>query len=638
MTKKFIYIFIALVLASCGSQKTAGISQNSVSQNSAKEAAAVKTAASVNAPVATVQSILAEAEKGGYKKGELIVRYKTGATAVVSARANAAVGASAIRRFSLVNAEQVKLPEGVSVKDAIARYMQDPGVLYAEPNYLRYPNMVPNDTYFSPQQWALNNTGTYASGTAGDDIGMPQTWDITQGSRNVVVAVIDSGVDYNHPDLVNNIWTNTNEDCNNGKDDDGNGYVDDCEGWNFAFGNNDPMDDFGHGTHIAGIIGAVGNNGLGIAGVMWNVRIMPLKFIADYGPDICGAGEEFCGDVADEVDAIQYAVANGAKIINASFGSDTYSQDEHDAISAAGNAGVLFVTSAGNGALDTIGDNNDINPQYPAGYDLPDMIAVAATDQNDQRASFSNFGPNSVQVAAPGVYILSTVPTAGIADSFSSICTGSLSVGYDICSGTSMAAPHVAGLAGLLESYYTDFSDQQVRSTIMRYVDVLPTLNGWIQTGGRVDAYRALSSLLAPTGLAASSTLPSEVSLSWTDNATGEDGYTIERKTGDGDYGQLKTLGPDATSFTDTGLSPSTTYTYRVRAFNNIGHSMDGAGSVATVTTPASAPAAEAGGGSGGGCSIASRPDNSTALGDIAVFLLPLVLLFVLKRARRRNA
>jgi subtilisin family serine protease len=636
MTKRFIYFFITLItplaLVSCGSNTTTSISSPGV------KATAVSQAASVKVPVATVKSILAEADKGLYKKGELLVRYKTGTSSAASARANAAVGASSMRRFSLVNAEQVKLPEGVSVKDAIAQYMQDPNVLYAEPNYLRYPKMVPNDPYFNPQQWALNNTGAYASGTEGADIRMPQAWDITQGSRNVIVAVIDSGVDYNHPDLVSNIWTNTNEDCNNGKDDDGNGYVDDCEGWNFSAATNDPMDDLGHGTHVSGIIGAVGNNGLGIAGVMWKVRIMPLKFIADYGSDVCG-GDGFCGDTADEVAAIQYAVANGAKVINASYGGDTFSQDEHDAISAANDAGVLFVTSAGNGSLDTIGDNNDILPQYPAGYSLPNIIAVAATDQNDQRASFSNFGPNSVQVAAPGVYILSTVPTMGIADSFSSLCTGSFFTGYDFCSGTSMAAPHVAGLAGLLESYYTNFTASQIRATILRYVDVLPTLDGWVQTGGRVDAYKALSSLLAPTGLAASSKLPSEVSLSWTDNATGEDGYAIERKTGDGDYVQVQTLGPDAATYSDSGLSPATTYTYRVRAFNNIGESLDGPGNVTTVTTAGSAPGAAAtGGGGGGGCSVASRPGNTTALGDIAVFMLPLILLFALKRIRRRKA
>lgn len=634
MVKKSLFILLTLLLASCGSQNTGDMSRSSVSGSSAKEAIASRSAASVEAPAPTVSSILAEAETGTYKKGELLVRYKTGTTAEAASRVNATMGARAIRRFSLVNVDQVKLPDGVSVKNAIAQYMQDPDVLYAEPNYVGHVMWVPNDTYFTPDQWALDNTGTFASGTEGDDIKAPQAWDTTQGSRDIIVAVIDSGVDYNHPDLVNNIWTNPGDDCNNGVDDDGDNYADDCRGWNFTDNTNDPMDDLGHGTHVAGIIGAVGNNGMGIAGVMWKVRIMPLKIVGDYGPDICGEGEDFCYYVSDEISAIKYAVAKGARIINASYGGNSYSHAEYDAISAAKDAGVLFIAAAGNGGLDTIGDNNDINPIYPAGYNLPNIIAVAATDQNDQRASFSDYGLNSVQVAAPGVYILSTVPTAGIADSFTSFCTGSFFAGYDFCSGTSMAAPHVAGLAGLIESYYGHFDYQQVRATILRYVDPLPSLQGWVQSGGRVDAYKAISALIAPTNLVASSTLPSEVSLTWTDNATGEDGYTIERKAEGGDYATVGTLGPDVTSYTDSSASGDTTYTYRVTAFNNIGQSMDSGTNVATVTTPASAPPPPSTTGSGG-CSISTRPDNTTALGDIAVFLLPLILLFILKRTRR---
>jgi serine protease len=632
MTKRFVYFFIALMLVSCGSQQTANFSGGS-----AKVTASSRSAASVSATPPTMRSILAEAGKGGYMPGELLVRYKAGTTATAASRVNASVGARAVKRFSIVNAEQVKLPEGVSVQDGIATYMQDPDVLYAEPNYLRHIMWVPNDPYFNPQQWALNNTGAYAGGTPGDDIDAVPAWDLTVGNRRLVVAVIDSGVDYNHPDLVNNIWTNGAEDCNNGLDDDNNGYIDDCVGWNFATGTNDPMDDLGHGTHVAGIIGAVGNNGLGIAGVMWRVGIMPLKFIYNYGVDVCG-GDGFCGSVADEVDAIQYAIANGAAVINASYGGPQYSQDEYDAISAANDHGVLFVAAAGNGGLDTIGDNDDINPEYPEGYNLPNMITVAATDQNDNLASFSNFGWKAVQVGAPGTYILSTVPTEGVSASFSSLCTGSSFAGYDFCSGTSMAAPQVAGLAGLLESYYGNFNYQQIRATIIRYVDYLPGLDGVVESGGRIDAYKALSSLLAPTDLTASSPLPSEVSLSWTDNATGEDGYKLERRTGGGGYQTVLILGPDTTSYIDTGLSGNTTYTYRVTAINNIGQSMDSATNTASVTTLATVPPPPATGGAGGGCSIASRPSNTTAAGDVAVFLMPLILLFILRRVRRIKA
>ncbi|HJW29376.1 MAG TPA: S8 family peptidase, partial [Saprospiraceae bacterium] len=334
-----------------------------------------------------------------------------------------------------------------------ASYMRDPNVEYAEPNFIRYPkNTVPNDPYFNPQQWALQNTGTFGAGTAGADIKMTQAWDITQGSSTVVVAVIDSGVDVNHPDLVNNIWKNPGEtSCTDGVDNDGNGFIDDCVGWNFADKNNTPFDNLGHGTHVAGIIGAVGNNGIGISGMMWSVQIMPLKFITHFGSDICGPGTDFCGSVDDEVAAIQYAIRNGAKIINASYGSSAFSLAEFDAINAANNAGVLFIAAAGNGSIEQHGDNNDVSPVYPASHRLPNIISVAATDQNDVKATFSNFGPNSVHVAAPGVYILSTIPSSGVSMSFASLCTGSFAADYDFCSGTSMAAPHVTGLAGLLE-------------------------------------------------------------------------------------------------------------------------------------------------------------------------------------------
>ena len=566
--KKFIYIIFALItslaLVSCGSNSTTA----SFSSPNAK--VAVSQAA---APKVTVQSVLAAADKGKYREGELLVKFKSGVAVKTAASLHQAMGAAVERRFAAVpNLERVKLAAGMPVKDAIVRYMQDPSVEYAEPNYLRYPkDSVPNDLYFNPQQWALSNIGAFAGGTAGADIKMPQAWDFARGSRGVVVAVIDSGVDLNHPDLVNNIWKNGGEtSCVDGIDNDNNGFIDDCVGWNFADGNNDPTDTLGHGTHVAGIIGAMGNNGMGIAGVMWNTSIMPLKFITDFGPDVCGPGADFCGSVADEVAAIQYAMNNGAKVINASFGAGGYSQTEFDAINAANSAGVLFIAAAGNGTLDSLGDNNDLTPVYPANYNLPNIISVAATDQNDRRATFSNFGPNTVHVAAPGVYILSTVPSTGVSMSFSSMCTDSFVAGYDFCAGTSMAAPHVAGLAGLLESYYGQFTPAQVRATILRYVDVLPTLQGWIQTGGRINAYRAVTSLLPPDGLSASAQSSGAIKLSWTDMATGESGYKIERKAGSGDFVQIAEVAANTTSYSDSGLSASTTYTYRVRAFNTI--------------------------------------------------------------------
>ncbi len=216
------------------------------------------------------------------------------------------------------------------------------------------------------------------------------------------------------------------------------------------------------------------------------------------------------------------------------------------------------MSAAGNGGNDGIGDNNDFFPEYPASYNLPNIIAVAATDQNDRRASFSNFGLNSVHVAAPGVYILSTIPTS------------IQPTGYWFWAGTSMATPHVSGLAGLLYTYYTHFTPSQIRSTILRYVDVLPSLSGWIQTGGRINAYRAISSLLVPTGLSSSAVSTSQINLTWTDNATGEDGYKIERMQAGSSYTQIATTNANISTYLDSGLRDGTSYTYRVRAYNTI--------------------------------------------------------------------
>jgi subtilisin family serine protease len=463
--------------------------------------------------------------------------------------------------------EQVNLPEGLSVEDAIEQYLSDPNVEYAEPNYLRYASSIspriPNDTYFA-RQWSLMNTGIIADGTPGADIQATDAWGINTGSSSVPIAVIDTGIDYDHPDLVGNIWINPLENPNNGIDDDGNGKVDDWRGWDFttcaAFRSgppfdcvtpksedNDPFDDEGHGTHVSGTVGAVGNNGEGVTGVMWQAQLMALKALNAQG----------VGSTADIINAVDYAVANGALIMNASLGGSGFSQAMFDALSAANTAGVLLVAAAGNESA-----NNDLNPHYPASYNLSNIISVAATDQNDRRISFSNFGPDSVDVAAPGVYIFSTVPTWWDTAGFGIL---------EFFSGTSMATPHVAGLAGLLYSQYPHFTHAQVRGTIMRYVDVLPSLQGWIASGGRINAYMAISSLLAPAGLDATATSQSEISLMWKDNAMAEDGYKVERSTSGGPFVEIADLSPDSESYVDgTNVFPANTYTYRVMAYNSI--------------------------------------------------------------------
>jgi len=352
-----------------------------------------------------------------------------------------------------------------NVETALAAYLQDPGVIYAERDYVVQADRIPNDPLFN-QLWGLNNTGQ-TGGTPDADIDAPEAWDVSTGGisnsgRGPVIAVIDTGVDYTHPDLAANIWTNPNEIPNNGLDDDGNGYVDDVRGWDFVNNDNDPMDDNDHGTHVAGTIAAVGDNGIGVVGVNWKAQIMPLKFLDSLG----------FGSISDAVLAVDYSVRMGAVVSNNSWGGRANSQALLNAIDRARAAGQVFVAAAGNRA-----SNNDSTPHYPSNYDLDNIIAVAATDDNDQLASFSNFGQRTVDLAAPGVNILSTLP-------------GNT---YGSFSGTSMATPHVAGVAALLRDFKPNMSYRAIIDAILRSVDVVPALAGRVSTGGRLNANKALA-------------------------------------------------------------------------------------------------------------------------------------------------
>lgn len=353
---------------------------------------------------------------------------------------------------------------------------KDPDVDYAEPNYTYQAFVEPNDPNFS-LEWGFSQ------------VGAPAAWDVTKGDPDIVIAVIDTGVDYNHPDLKDNIWHNTKEIAGNGIDDDGNGYVDDVIGWDFVSvppdwvapgenpgpPDNNPMDFYGHGTHVAGIAAGIPNNGIGIAGAAWNCKIMPLR--AGYmAPD--GNGYLELSDIAE---ALYYAADNGANVINMSFGCLYDSQLMHDAIEYAHSKGCIMVASAGNVDSFDVGQ-----PFYPAAYDH--VIAVAATGAGDNiavwnLAAFSNFG-DFVDLCAPGTMILSTLPH----DS------------YGYASGTSMASPFVAGIAALLKSKHKDWTPEQVEARLKATSDDVYAVNpqsflAGKLGAGRVNAKKALGNL-----------------------------------------------------------------------------------------------------------------------------------------------
>ncbi len=370
----------------------------------------------------------------------------------------AAVRANTVQRLGLINAEVWEL-SGRKVEDVVAELQKDSRVEYAEPDYIVHATTTtPNDPLFG-QLWGMTK------------IQAPQAWDLTTGG-SVLIGVIDSGVDYNHPDLAANMWTNPGESGGgketNGIDDDNNGYIDDVHGYDFVNNDGDPMDDQFHGTHVAGTIAAVGNNGVGVVGVNWSARIMALKFLGASGS----------GTTSNAILAVQYATQMGAQLTNNSWGGGSYSQALYDAISAAGVANRMFVAAAGNDGL-----NADTYPYfaYPATYDLDNIISVAATDVNDAKASFSNYGATTVDLGAPGVGILSTYPTAHANGPYFSI------------DGTSMASPHVAGVAALIWALHPSFSVDDVKAIILSSVDPVASMSGITVTGGRLNAYNAVT-------------------------------------------------------------------------------------------------------------------------------------------------
>ncbi|MGN6544946.1 MAG: S8 family peptidase, partial [Aureliella sp.] len=350
-------------------------------------------------------------DSSSYDPSHFLVEFRDASSGSSHLGASAG-GATITKQVSSDGWYQATVGAGSNLVASMQAFQALSNVIVATPDFKLSLQSVPNDPSFG-SLWGMENNGS--TGLADADIDASQAWDYGTSS-SVVVAVIDTGIDYTHPDLQANIWTNTREVAGNGIDDDGNGYVDDIRGWNFVAGNNNPMDDNGHGTHVSGTIGAVGNNGIGVAGVAWNVKLMALKFLDSSGS----------GLLSNAVSAIDYARTNGAKIINASWGGGSFSSVLDSAIQRFYNAGGIFVAAAGNDA-----SNNATVASYPANYN--NVISVAASTSSDTLASFSNYGTN-VEIAAPGQSILSTVPNNS----------------YAVYSGTSMATPHVSGALALL--------------------------------------------------------------------------------------------------------------------------------------------------------------------------------------------
>lgn len=417
--------------------------------------------------------------KREHRKGELIVAYKNSnqiqanssrfsqhgmklkkvLSKAKNTRARNLVGAQLSSKKHIVLLES---DGNTDLRLARKQILQDPNVAYVEPNYIVKAIGIPDDSDFS-RLYGMHNTGQ-TGGTVDADIDAPEAWNIFRGNANLKIGVIDTGIDYNHPDIQPNMWTNPGEIPGNGVDDDNNGYIDDVYGYDFINNDGDPMDDHSHGTHCAGTIAGAGNNGQGVAGVVWNAKLIGLKFLSAGGS----------GSIADAVEAVLYANAMGITITSNSWGGGGYSQAMADALSQTNDLGYLFIAAAGNSS-----SNNDSFPHYPSSYEMDAVIAVAATDHNDNRSSFSSYGLTSVDLGAPGTDVYSTV----------------LNGQYASYSGTSMATPHVAGVAALLKGFAPQMTGSDIKESILESTDPISALDGLVLSGGRLNAFEAIKTV-----------------------------------------------------------------------------------------------------------------------------------------------
>jgi len=396
---------------------------------------------------------------GPAASGRLLVGFEQGASKKRQQEILTTLKGRLAKRFAGIRGGRltvVKPRSGIALALLRKRLAAHPDVAYAEPDYYQFTHATkaPNDPLY-PLQWPV------ADSPEGHDIDAPTAW--AQRTSCAKVAVVDTGVDTDHPDLVANLYKSKDK-PNNGKDDDKNGYVDDTYGLNAIKGKGSAEDDNGHGTHVSGIVAGRANDSLGVSGICWSAKVLPVKFMNAKGK----------GSTSDAIAAIQYAVKQGFKIVNCSFGSTSKSSALKDVVDYAQDHKVLMVVAAGNN-----GENIDKKPEYPAAYGNSNILTVAATTSDDQLASFSNFGSKAVDVAAPGDTVLSTY----------------LGGGYKNLSGTSMASPYAAGLAALLRKQEPDATYGNLRYAIRHKVDTPPALNGKVAYNGRINAFKALQAI-----------------------------------------------------------------------------------------------------------------------------------------------